>query len=113
MAAEPFNLDARRMIATQTAPGGVINRETRFTFSQNGQTVEARYAGGRVKLGQLVGRIDRDTFEFRYAQLHEDDTLHGGHSRCQLQREPNGKIRIVEHYEWANGQTGTNVIEEA
>lgn len=100
------------MIATQTAPGGAINQETVFQFSQSGDVVEARYAGGRVTIGRLIGVVTDSTLEFRYTQLHEDNSLHGGHSSCQLERQADDKLRIIEHYQWADGGSGTNIIEE-
>ena len=101
------------MIATQTAPGGAINRETVFKFTQSGDVVEASYAGGRITVGRLIGLVQDATLEFRYTQLHDDHTLHGGHSTCQLELKPDGGVRIIEHYQWADGGAGTNVIEES
>ncbi len=112
MPADAFNLDALRMNAPVTAEGGVVNADTVFEFTQTGDIAEARYAGGRVKLGRLVGIISGDCFEFRYAQVHDDGTLHAGHSNCTLERTDEGKIRIVERYQWAGGGAGTNIIQE-
>ncbi len=112
MPTESFNLDGLRMNAPVTAPGGVINAETIFEFTQTGNITEARYAGGRVTVGHLVGVVSGDSLEFRYAQVHDDGSLHGGHSSCTLERADDGKVRIVERYTWAGGETGTNVIQE-
>jgi len=112
MPADAFNLDRLRMNAPVTAPGGVVSADTTFEFSQTGNIAEARYAGGRVTLGRLVGIVTDDTLEFRYAQVHDDGSLHGGHSKCTLERTDDAKVRIVESYEWADGGTGVNIIQE-
>jgi len=114
---EAFNLDGLRANAPVTADIGVINEETIFEFSQDGPIVEARYAGGRVKTGRLIGIIEGDTLEFRYAQVHTDCGLAGGHSRCELRRDERGRIEIVERFEWAPGGSagdgaGENIIRE-
>ena len=112
MTGAAFNLDGLRMTATVTAPGGAINAETVFEFTQDDGVAEARYAGGRVRIGRLVGFVRGARFEFRYAQVHDDGTLHGGRSACDLERAEDGRVRIVEHYEWDDGGAGVNVIEE-
>ncbi|MFT5423975.1 MAG: hypothetical protein ACI89L_001767 [Phycisphaerales bacterium] len=112
-----FNLNGLRMNATTTAPGGVIDSDTVFTFTQDGPHAEAHYAGGRVLSGHLIGTITRDRFEFRYCQRHatpdgSGQELAGGHSRCTLERDDLGKLRILERFTWADGGTGENIIAE-
>lgn len=99
------------MHATQTAPNGAIGPDTIFEFTQRGEIVEARYAGGLVRVGCLVGVLREAQLEFRYAQIHEDSSIHGGHSRCEVAWH-HGKLRIIERFQWANGDEGLNVIEE-
>ncbi len=99
------------MHATQTAPNGAIGPDTVFEFTQRGEIVEARYAGGKIKVGFLVGVLADARLEFRYAQVHEDSSIHGGHSLCEVACH-NGALRIVERFQWANGDAGLNVIEE-
>ena len=108
---DPFDLDGLRMNAVETAPNGAINADTIFRFEQTGARVHAEYAGGRVELGHLVGLVRGATFAFRYCQLHDDGTLHGGQSNCELRRADDGRLQIIEHFEWDDGP-GTNVIQE-
>jgi len=108
-----WNLDGIRANASVTAPGGVVNHETIFVFRQEGRIVEAIYAGGQVLRGFLIGVIEGDRMRMQYCQLDIDGRFDGGQSTCDLERTDDGRIRIVEHFEWASREgNGTNVIEQ-
>lgn len=99
--------------AVQTAPSGVVNAETRFTFRQEGARVWAEYSGGRIARGFLVGLREGDRLTFRYCQLQTDGTLDGGESHCELGESAEGLIQIIERFAWASRPgTGENVIQQ-
>jgi len=100
------------MNATSTAPNGVINENTIFHFKEEEDFITAKYAGGKVKAGFLIGKIEKSKFEFQYTQLYEDHSLNGGHSVCEIEITSDSRIRLIEHFEWASGEKGINVIEE-
>ena len=108
-----FNLDGLQMNAVQTAPNGVINRDTIFRFTQERDTVWASYAGGRIVRGFLVGVVQDTRLTFHYCQSETGGTLNSGHSRCELQYNADGLVQIIEHFEWASrAGTGMNIIQE-
>lgn len=110
---KPISLDGIQMRVVSTAEGGEVNTETLFSFAQDGSVVSARYAGGRVRLGYLVGTNSADGLSFRYAQVDRDNRLDGGYSVCELSRMADGRIRLLEHFRWESREgTGTNVFEE-
>lgn len=110
---EDFDLDGRVMHASTTAANGVVNADTIFNFSQSGGIVRASYSGGRIRFGELIGRIRATGLEFRYCQVDLDGNLDGGVSNCELERRADGGIRIVEHFFWeSRGEHGVNVIED-
>jgi hypothetical protein len=50
---------------------------------------------------------------FRYAQVERSGELHAGRSECVLTRQPNGRVRIIEHFIWRTRTgSGTNVFDE-
>jgi hypothetical protein len=57
---KPISLDGIQMRVVSTARGGEVNAETLFSFVQDGSVICARYAGGRVRLGYLVGTISTE-----------------------------------------------------
>jgi hypothetical protein len=106
-----FRLDGLVMNAVATAPNGVVGVDTLFRVHQRGERVHARYAGGRVARGWLVGAVRGERFAFRYCQEHTDGHIGGGRSDCELTRGAVGRVRIVERFEWAAGR-GANVLQE-
>lgn len=107
------SLAGRRMNVVQTASNGVVNAATVFEFEQDGDAVWAPYRGGGIERGFLVGKRRGDQLTFRYAQLATDGTLDGGQSECVIDTLEDGRVRLVEHFEWESRPGGgTNVFEE-
>lgn len=108
-----FSLDGIRMYVVSTAEGGEVNAETLFDFSQDGSVVSARYAGGKVRLGYLVGTMSAEGLRFRYAQIDTSGRLDGGYSTCEIGRTSDGRIHLAEHFKWDSREgSGTNLYEE-
>ncbi|MGH7525855.1 MAG: DUF6196 family protein [Gemmatimonadales bacterium] len=106
-------LDGRRMRAVATASVGEVNADTLFAFAQEGSTVWARYAGGAVQLGYLVGTLRPGRLTFRYAQVDGLGEVHGGRSVCDVTVLADGRVRLLEHFHWESREgSGTNVLEE-
>jgi hypothetical protein len=107
------SLDGLSMRPTATSAHGEIDPETLFVFSQEGDVVSARYAGGTVRLGFLVGTRSGNGVAWRYAQLDPEGRLHGGHSLCELSALPNGRMKLVEHFNWDSWDgSGSNHLEQ-
>jgi hypothetical protein len=101
------------MHLTSTAESGEVNADTIFEFSQEDSLVSARYSGGGILLGYLVGILLEDTLQFQYAQVNSRGRLDGGHSTCEISKTANGRLQLHEHFKWASREgSGTNVFEE-
>ena len=101
------------MYVSSTAAAGVVSGDTRLHFTQRGERVFARYAGGNVARGWLVGRWRDGRLMFRYAQSEATQAIHGGHSLCDVERLPDGRVRLLEHFTWSTrAGSGTNVFDE-
>lgn len=114
-AEEPISLNKVKMNVVKTDASGVVNHETIFDFSQNKDAVTATYAGGKIQQGFLVGKITKgNELTFSYCQMQKDGKLDNGKSTCEISKNPDGKIILVEHFEWASrpGEFGTNVFQE-
>ena len=110
---KPISLNGVRMCVVSTAEGGEVNTETLFEFAQDGSVVSARYAGGKVRLGHLVGTMSAEGLRFRYAQVDNSGRLDGGYSTCEIGRMAEGRIQLVEHFKWESREgSGTNIFEE-
>jgi hypothetical protein len=110
---EMLDLDGVRMRAVTTASCGQVDAGTAFTFGQRGSTVWAQYSGGGVWIGYLVGTLAAGRLFYRYSQIDCRGEVHGGRSVCDVARLPDGRLRLVERFEWDSREgSGTNVLEE-
>ena len=107
-------LDNVKMNVIQTAPNGVVNALTIFTFSQKDSFVSAAYSGGPIFKGFLVGTIDGNKLLFSYCQLQTDGKMDHGQSECEITIDADGKIRLTESFTWATKEdaTGINIFRE-
>jgi len=102
-----------RMNVVSTDPSGVVNADTIFEFTQEGTTVSATYRGGGVEIGFLVGAYEDNRLSFRYVQREVDGKLDGGHSECDVELADDGRLRVIEHFQWeSRDKSGTNVFEQ-
>jgi hypothetical protein len=108
-----LSLDGVTMFVSATDDRGVVGAETRLVFRQRGGRVFARYRGGRIRRGVLVGEMDGATLTFRYLQVEESGEIQGGRSTCDVMRTREGRLRILEHFRWTTRDgSGTNVFDE-
>jgi len=101
------------MYVSSTAATGVVGSDTRLHFVQKGPRVAARYAGGGVERGWLIGRLAGSELVCRYAQREASGEVHGGRSVCTVERLGSGRVRIIERFTWTSRPgSGTNVFDE-
>jgi hypothetical protein len=108
-----INLDGVVMCVSSTGDRGVVDANTRLYFTQKGSSVFARYSGGSVTRGCLVGTISGSKLVFRYIQLENSGEIHGGCSICDVQRSAQAGLRVIEHFTWRTRRGGgTNIFDE-
>lgn len=95
--------------------GGEVGAETVFEYHEEGDLVWARYSGGSVRLGHLVGLRAGDELEFRYSQLNTAGETSNGHCRSTIHRRPDGRLELRETWEWESrpGAGSSTVVEDA
>ena len=108
-----MNLDGLTMTVSSTADIGVVGAGTLLHFTQKGDRVLARYSGGSIRRGYLVGEVADDSLRFRYTQLEASGEIHGGSSICDVVTLADGRTRIVEHFTWRTREgSGDNVFDQ-
>lgn len=106
-------LDGRLFRSAGAVADGEVSADTLFTYHEKDGLVWARYAGGAVRLGFLVGTRAGDQIDFRYAQVNEAGESATGHCRSAIERLDDGRLRLVETWEWESREgSGTSVVEE-
>jgi hypothetical protein len=105
--------NGRRMRPAATDTGGVVSNDTIMVFEQIGKVVSARYRGGSIVDGYLIGLYEAPALQFRYVQADINGNLDAGVSTGTIERLADGRLRLIEQYQWLtrNGH-GTNIFEE-
>ena len=108
-----MNLDHTQFRVSSTADSGVVSSETRLALEQRGIKVLGRYSGGSILRGYLVGTLTGTVLQFRFTQREVAGQIHGGRSVCELERLPDGRLRLHEHFTWTTRVgAGTNTFDQ-
>ena len=98
-----------------SAAAGVVDSQTEFTFEQTGDVFSARYRGGPIIDGYLIGKLEpAGSLQFRYVQADKDGRLDSGVSTGLLSRLPDGRLRMIENFQWLTRPgCGQNIFEQS
>ena len=94
---------------------GEVSDETIFHYEQKGIVISARYYGGNIREGNILGTVESDgTIRMSYQHWNKENEFRAGVCTSTPERLPNGKIRLHESWEWTNGiqGRGESIIEE-
>ena len=114
MTTTTLSLDGVRMQPKALSEVGVISAETELIFEQVGDVFSARYRGGSIIDGYLIGKLQADGhLHFRYVQADRLGNLDAGASTGKLIRLSDGRLRLCENFQWiTRPESGRNVFEE-
>lgn len=113
MTQERIDMDGRVLRAVSNDTGGTVSDATTFRFEQEKGLVQARYEGGEIRRGFLVGRSDGEVLDFRYTHLTAAGETATGHSTDEIERLPDGRVRLHEEWSWDSKEgSGTSVLKE-
>lgn len=93
-------LDGVVMRVVETSESSVIDTDTVFQFEQTDDTIHARYSGGAIIAGTLIGKLVGDQIRFAFSQLEAGEVFSTGQSQCTVSRAGD-KIEIIENFEWS------------
>jgi hypothetical protein len=111
--AAQVSLDGRSFSGAEMSDQGEPSGATVFEYHEDGDVVWARYEGGDVRLGFLVGTRDGDRLDFRYSQLNARGETSNGHCSTQIVVLPDGRVRLNEVWSWESKPgVGTSAVEE-
>ena len=92
---------------------GEANEETTFEYHEHDDLIWARYKGGTVRLGYLVGTREGSRLEFRYSHLNTNGETSNGRCTTTVSVLADGRLRLEEDWEWeSKAGAGTSVVEE-
>jgi hypothetical protein len=107
------SLEGLKFRSVSDVEGGDVGPSTIFEYHQTEDLIWARYEGGAVRLGFLVGTRSGDHLEFRYTQVRTDGSTATGHCRSTINERDNGSLFMDETWEWDSADgSGTSQVEE-
>ena len=107
------SLEGRRFRGAEMDGEGEVGAATEFEYHQDGDLVWARYEGGAVRLGFLVGTRDGNRLEFRYSQLNVNGETSTGRCSTTISGLPDGRLRLDEVWAWESKPgSGKSAVEE-
>lgn len=115
MRAEPAatSLDGRLFRVAVMGAEGEASEATVFEYHERDGMVWARYEGGAVRLGFLVGTRQGDCVDFRYSQLNENGETSSGRCSTTISTLPDGRLRLEEDWAWESKPgAGKSAAEE-
>jgi len=109
-----FDLDNRTFRVIQNdGPGAEVDEDTVFYFRQQEDVVQAEYFGGGVRLGTLVGILERNSVRHCYSQVNQAGELQIGRAQAELRPSTEGRLQMVNQWEWEDSAIhGLCVLEE-
>jgi len=108
------SLEGRVFRVAEMADAGEASAATVFEYHEEDGVVWARYQGGAVRLGFLVGTRQGDHLDFRYSQLNDSGETSNGRCSTAISVLPDGRLRLSEVWAWESKPgTGTSAAEES
>ena len=106
-------LEGRRFRVSEMGDEGEASAATVFEYHEEDGVVWARYAGGAVRLGFLVGIREGDRLQFRYSQLNESGDTSNGRCSSTISTLADGRLQLSDDWAWESKPgSGSSVHEE-
>ena len=99
-----------KRFVTVENPHGVSGADTIFHYRTDGSLVTGTYAGGRIRAGQIVGRITSpETIELLFQCVTTDGDLMAGQSRGRVGVDAHGRATLEFDWSWLTGDRSGGV----
>lgn len=107
------SLEGRRFRPAKMDAQGEASDATVFEYHEDDGVIWARYEGGAVRLGFLVGTRDGDRLEIRYSQVNDRGETSNGRCSTTISVLPDGRLQLAEDWAWESKPgAGTSTVEE-
>ncbi len=110
-----MNYNNKKFKAISNSENGEISKEMIFHYKQEGNILTCEYSGGEIVKGHLIGLVNEiGIINMRYHQVNKLNEIMTGICESMPEIMPNGKIRLLEKWQWTSGDlsTGNSVLEE-
>lgn len=105
-------LNNKIFMSLANTSNGDVNGATRFYYTQKAKVITARYEGGVVQVGSIIGQmLTESTFEICYQHLTISGELRTGQCKTRIELLENDVIKLIEEWQWLNGDLSTEYSE--
>jgi GNAT superfamily N-acetyltransferase len=114
-ACSAINYNGRIFTSISNSDNGEVSDKTLFYYKQQNNIIWSEYSGGEIVKGYLIGTVSIDgKLEFCYQHINTKNQLRAGICNSTPQVLTDGRIRLMEEWEWTNGDKskGSSIIEE-
>jgi hypothetical protein len=95
-------LNGRRFVMVSSTASEVDPQgPTEFAYAESGGVIWGDYTGDTVVHGRFVGVRDGDRIELDYVHQLKVGGTAGGHSSSRVESLPDGRLRLVEEFQFA------------
>lgn len=111
----PMNYHNKRFRPVTNSENGEVSSDMVFHYQQAGNVLTCTYSGGEIVAGHLMGKVgEAGQIDMRYHQINQNGDIRSGICRSIPEIMENGKIRLLESWQWTSGDqsTGHSVLEE-
>jgi hypothetical protein len=100
----PPRLTGRTFRALSNSGHGQSNSATEMQFTGDEDYITATYAGGGVRLGQVLARRSSDDgLDMHYHAGSTSGEIRAGHGRATFVADGQGKMRMFIEWQWLTG----------
>jgi hypothetical protein len=100
----PPRLTGRTFRALSNSGHGQSNSATEMQFTGDEDYITATYAGGGVRLGQVLARRSTDdALDMHYHAGSTSGEIRAGHGRATFVADGQGKMRMFIEWQWLTG----------
>lgn len=110
-----MNYHNKKFKSVSSSKNSEISEITIFHYKQNENIVSCTYYGDSIITGHLIAKVaDNGALNMRYHQIHKNGNLMTGTCQSTPQIMANGKIRLIEKWQWTSGDKskGASILEE-
>lgn len=98
-----MNLNNKRF-KTKENQKGLSSNETLFQYFQNEEMITGTYSGGKIKMGNIVGKqLSEHEIELLYQCLTVEGELLAGQSHGVVTKNEDDLLEIKFEWNWLNG----------
>jgi len=110
-----MNYNNRNFKPVSNSENAEVSSDTIFQYRQSGNILTCEYQGENILKGHLIGLVDKNgNIEMRYHQINRNGELMTGACHSKHEMMDNGKIRLIEEWQWTSGDKskGNSILEE-